>query len=150
MRWNRRPMLPPGDRKCLSWRSEAGQASLAALLVGVALIAVLAWIFLLRPRTESRTEKDSRTAIVETDKSTTPGASLDQAKGVECANNLSQIRTAIQMERISAEDGALPATLTELDGVTRSIAACPANGRPYLYNPQAGTVQCTTPGHERL
>ncbi|MBW3622763.1 MAG: hypothetical protein KY468_05060 [Armatimonadetes bacterium] len=132
-------------------RSEAGQASLVALLIGVALIAVLVWVFLIRPANrETQADQDARGAIVGTDKRTTPGASLDQAKGVECANNLRQCRLAIQMERETGEEGKLPPTLTGVSGITPSIASCPANGRPYLYNPQTGVVQCTTPGHQQL
>ena len=134
-----------------SRRGEAGQASLAALLVGVALIGVLMWVFLFRPKGGlSDKEKGARNAIVETKKSTTPGAALDQAKGVECSSYLGQIRQAIQMERISSEEGGLPPRLTGLGGISDSMTVCPASGRPYAYSPQAGTVHCTTLGHERL
>ena len=144
-------MRPNLDRAA-SRRGEAGQASLVALLVGVALIGVLVWVFLFRNGgKESRTEKESRTAIVESDKKTIPGAALDQAKGVECSSALGQLRQAIQMERISADEtGGMPPKLTSLSGIPDSMTVCPASGRPYAYNPQAGTVQCVTPGHEQL
>lgn len=66
------------------------------------------------------------------------------ARGVECRNNLNQIRTAIQM-RQGSEEG-LPATLKEL-GLPDQMLVCPESGQPYQYDPNTGTVRCSTPGH---
>jgi len=63
---------------------------------------------------------------------------------VECRNNLNQIRTALQM-RQGAEEG-LPATLKEL-GLPDNLLVCPVSGQPYQYDPNTGTVKCSTPGH---
>ncbi|MCS7065683.1 MAG: hypothetical protein NZL85_05340 [Fimbriimonadales bacterium] len=66
------------------------------------------------------------------------------ARGVECRNNLSQIRAALQMRQGSEES--LPATLKEL-GLPDSMLVCPESGQPYQYDLNAGTVKCPTPGH---
>ncbi len=68
------------------------------------------------------------------------------AHSVECRNNLSQIRAAIQMRQGS--DESLPASLNEL-GLPDSMLKCPVSGQPYQYDPSTGTVKCTTPGHMR-
>jgi hypothetical protein len=35
-------------------------------------------------------------------------------------------------------------------GQQGSMGRCPVSGRPYVYDPQTGTIRCTTPGHESL
>ncbi len=72
------------------------------------------------------------------------GETKSAARGVECRNNLSQIRTALQMRQGTEES--LPATLKEL-GLPDSMLACPESGQPYQYDPNTGTVKCLTPGH---
>jgi type II secretory pathway pseudopilin PulG len=135
-------------------RSEAGQASLISLLVAVVIIGILAWVFLFRHKSDQPTQaqKDATGAIVQTDKKTIPGAAMDQAKGVECQNNLSQLRQAIQMDRDSGgdESGGAPPSLQAIHGIPSEMRVCPASGRPYAYDPRTGRVWCTTPGHERL
>ncbi|MEN3001067.1 MAG: hypothetical protein ABDI19_04400 [Armatimonadota bacterium] len=66
------------------------------------------------------------------------------AHGVECRNNLSQIRMALQMRQGTEES--LPATLKEL-GLPDSMLICPVSGQPYQYDPNTGSVRCPTPGH---
>jgi hypothetical protein len=132
-------------------RSEAGQASLIGLLVAVVIIGVLAWVLYFRHNAgDTDREKLSHGAIVDSTKKTVLGASMDQAKGVECQNNLSQIRQALNMDKMSGDEGGMPQTLAGLKGIPASMKVCPASGSPYVYNPQTGEVHCTTPGHERL
>ena len=66
------------------------------------------------------------------------------AESVECRNNLSQIRAAIQMRTTTEET--YPASLNEL-GLPASMLVCPVSGQPYQYDPATGQVRCTTPGH---
>jgi hypothetical protein len=134
-------------------RSEAGQASLISLLVGMVIIGVLVWVFLFRHSNKpSQVQKDAGNAIVHSDKTTIPGAAMDQAKGVECQNNLSQLRQIIQMDRDSGGDeaGSAPPSLQAVHGIPSEMKVCPASGRPYAYDPRTGRVWCVTPGHERL
>jgi hypothetical protein len=135
-------------------RSEAGQASIISLLVAVVIIGILAWVFLFRHNNgqPSQAQKDAGNAIVRSDKTTIPGAAMDQAKGVECQNNLSQLRQMIQMDRGSGDDeaGGAPPSLQAVHGIPSEMRVCPASGRPYSYDPRTGRVWCTTPGHERL
>ncbi len=71
-----------------------------------------------------------------------PKAATDKARGVECANNLNQLRMTIQMK--VAEDGQYPAALDPNNNMNK----CPVSGKPYTYDPSTGSVRCTTPGHE--
>lgn len=66
------------------------------------------------------------------------------AESVECRNNLSQIRAAIQMRTTTEET--YPASLSEL-GLPPSLLGCPVSQQPYQYDPATGQVRCTTPGH---
>ena len=68
------------------------------------------------------------------------------AESVECRNNLSQIRAAIQMR--TTTDETYPASLNEL-GLPASMLICPVSRQPYQYDPTTGQVRCTTPGHMR-
>jgi hypothetical protein len=68
------------------------------------------------------------------------------AESLECRNNLSQIRAAIQMR--TTTDETYPASLNEL-GLPASMLVCPVSGQPYQYDPTTGQVRCTTPGHMR-
>ena len=112
------------------------------------IIGLLVWVFLFRKDTGSD-RKQATGVIVPSDKKTIPGMAMDQGLGVECANNLRQIRMAIQMERDTGEEG-LPPSLQSLHGIPASMKQCPASHRPYVYNPQTGQVYCVTPGHNRL
>lgn len=77
---------------------------------------------------------------------TRPGAALEQARGVECQQNLQGLRQAIAAYRLDNDEP--PPSLADLraTGITR----CPVSGNPYVYDPATGTVRCTTPGHENF
>lgn len=77
---------------------------------------------------------------------TAPGAALEQARAVECQQNLRGLRQMISAYRIDNEQP--PLTLAELR--VGSATSCPVSGNPYVYDPTTGTVRCTTPGHENL
>lgn len=71
-----------------------------------------------------------------------------RALGVDCMNNLRQIRMAIDMYRQSNEEGRFPASLKEVESsLSSSMMKCPVTGVPYSYDPNTGRVWCTTPGH---
>lgn len=72
-----------------------------------------------------------------------------KALGVDCQNNLQQIRLAITMYEQSNEKW--PGSIEELksSGVTKELSICPITKKPYSYDPAHGRVWCTTPGHEK-
>lgn len=76
----------------------------------------------------------------------TPAQAIEKAKSVDCANNLNQLRQLIQMYVI--DHGEYPRQFDP--GQQGSIGRCPVSGKPYVYDPQTGTIHCTTPGHENL
>lgn len=125
--------------------SERGQASLIGLLVVAVLGVFLVWFFVMRPHPARPGEKG-----LEDLSKTTMGQAIQEGHAVDCQNNLSQIRQAMQMWHTSEDRN--PTTLSALsaDGVTPSILFCPVSHRPYSYDPRTGRVWCTTPGHERF
>jgi type II secretory pathway pseudopilin PulG len=76
---------------------------------------------------------------------TAAGAALEQARSIECQQNLRSLRELIAAYRI--ENDQPPASLQELRA---GVYSCPVSGNPYVYDPATGTVHCTTPGHERF
>ncbi len=106
---------------------------LVELLIVVAIIAVLAGVYLGGSGKANKAHKK-----------TTPAQALEKAHGVECANNLNQLRAMIQME--VADKGGYPKALDPRVALNR----CPVSDKPYVYDPQTGTVKCTTPGHEKF
>ena len=74
----------------------------------------------------------------------------ERALGVDCMNNLQQIRNAIEMHR-QANQEKPPTSLAQIEssGVGSSITKCSVSGTPYSYDPASGRVWCATPGHER-
>ncbi|MCL6536592.1 MAG: hypothetical protein K6U77_11030 [Armatimonadetes bacterium] len=74
------------------------------------------------------------------------GEARQAAESVECHNNLSQIRAAIQMR--TTTDETYPASLNEL-GLPASMLVCPVSHQSYQYDPATGQVRCMTPGHMR-
>ncbi len=66
------------------------------------------------------------------------------AESVECRNNLSQIRQAIQIRMTTEETP--PSDLNGL-GLPSTMLVCPVSGQPYQYDPSTGKVRCPTPGH---
>jgi prepilin-type N-terminal cleavage/methylation domain-containing protein len=77
----------------------------------------------------------------------TVSAPVQRARGVECANNLRQIRAAIQMAQTTTETS--PGSLAELSssGVPRQMLACPVSQQPYRYDPRTGRVGCALAEH---
>lgn len=76
-------------------------------------------------------------------------APVERAHGVECMNNLRQIRSALQMQRIG--DDAPPRALQELtrQGLPSSMLVCPVSRQPYGYRSETGQVWCPYPEHQR-
>lgn len=72
------------------------------------------------------------------------GEVKQSAHSVECRNNVSQIRQAIQMRTTTEESP--PPDLNGL-GLPQAMLVCPVSGQPYQYNSTTGQVRCTTPGH---
>jgi hypothetical protein len=109
------------------------------LLVALAiLVALAAWLV---PRYLT-SQKDSLGR-------TTVQAPLERAQGVDCANNLQQIRYALTMSQQTNER--FPATLQDLatsgSGITRQMLFCPVSKQPYSYDPSTGHVGCPYPPH---
>jgi type II secretory pathway pseudopilin PulG len=79
----------------------------------------------------------------------TVSAPIQKAHGVECMNNLRQIRTAIQMAAASNETP--PRSLAEISsaGVSREMLVCPVSRQPYQYDPRTARVWCPFPEHQR-
>lgn len=77
---------------------------------------------------------------------TTPGQAIEAARGVECANNLRQLRMLVQTEMTL--EGEYPGKLNAEAG--GALTHCPVSGKAYQYDPSTGRVWCTTPGHENL
>lgn len=80
---------------------------------------------------------------------TTVATPQGRARGVDCANNLQQIRYAVTMAQQANEQS--PASLADLasSGISPRMMKCPETDTPYSYDPSQGRVWCTTPGHER-
>ena len=70
---------------------------------------------------------------------------MQRAHGVECTNNLSQIRQSIQIAA-GGDEESRPKSLAELR-LPSSMLACPVGGEPYQYNAATGQVRCVHPGH---
>jgi prepilin-type N-terminal cleavage/methylation domain-containing protein len=119
---------------------------LIEILVVVALIAVAAGAYF--AWYSPRRAKQLKEAVEAGEPTAVPGAgetvlgqALQKAQSMECANNLSQLRQAIQMS--VSDTGAYPASLQDLN--MPSLSACPVTGQPYQYDPATGTVKC--PAH---
>jgi prepilin-type N-terminal cleavage/methylation domain-containing protein len=80
----------------------------------------------------------------EADTPSTPKQAIDRGKMVECAANLRNLRGEIELFNI--EHGRYP----EKFNPSGAVGSCPVSGRPYVYEPQTGTIRCVTPGHEQL
>jgi hypothetical protein len=78
-------------------------------------------------------------------------APVERAHGVECMNNLRQIRAAITMARQSSENEAPPSSLRELgrQGIPAQMLVCPVSKQAYGYQPNTGQVWCSVPEHRR-
>jgi len=74
-------------------------------------------------------------------------APTQRAEGVDCSNNLRQIRYALTMAQQTNER--YPSSLGELtsSGITRDMLVCPVSKQPYLYDPNTGRVGCSYQPH---
>jgi prepilin-type N-terminal cleavage/methylation domain-containing protein len=109
--------------------------SLVEILVVVVIIMILAAIMLPRYLGGAKNAAGQKTA-----------SPMQRAKGVDCANNLSQIRLAYQAQTIG-DDENKPRSLAELRGPSPSMLACPVGKEPYQFDPATGAVRCVHPGH---
>ncbi|MHB1457056.1 MAG: prepilin-type N-terminal cleavage/methylation domain-containing protein [Armatimonadota bacterium] len=111
--------------------------ALIEMLVVIVIIAILAVILIPKYTGINAVGKDKINAPVQ------------RAHGVECQNNLQQIRNAITLYYTQNEQ--YPATLDALSSSMSSTSfKCPVSGNPYIYDPGAGKVSCSTPGHEKF
>jgi type II secretory pathway pseudopilin PulG len=116
-----------------------GSWTLIELLVAcVILIALAAWLM---PRYLTRTPAEKGLPA--------RAAPIERAHGVECMNNLHQIRAAITMYRTSSET--FPPSLRDLSGqgIPTSMLSCPVSHLAYGYRPDTGQVWCPYPDHQR-
>lgn len=119
-------------------RNKRSGWSLVEMVVVLAIIALLAmWLV---PR---------YLAGAKTPTGKTVSAPVQRAHGVECMNNLRQIRSAIQMTSVSSETP--PRSLAELSssGVSREMLVCPVSRQSYQYDPGSARVWCPFPEHQR-
>ena len=127
-------------------RNERGNWTLISLLVAVAIIGVLFYVFL-APQLGSKNSRAVKEGLVQPkENQTIVGASLDKGRETQCMSNLRQIRMLVDSAKNS--DEGLPASLEDMK--LGSISTCPVSGKPYQYDAATGTVKCTSPGHERL
>lgn len=121
-------------------RTERDRAqTLLGMLISLIIIALLIGTFYIGYNKVRRVEEEQRKA------ETTLGKVMEKGKGIECMNNLQQLRGLITMYQI--DHGSNPPSLNELrlpHGVT---ATCPVTGVAYVYDPQTGRVVC--PQHPR-
>ncbi|GIV05657.1 MAG: hypothetical protein KatS3mg016_1232 [Fimbriimonadales bacterium] len=110
---------------------------LVGVLVSIAILAVLLMVWLYHGTGSSGASSASPPA-------SRVGEVRQAAESVECRNNLSQIRTAIQMRTTTEET--YPASLQEL-GIPATMLSCPVSGQAYQYDPNTGQVRCSAPGH---
>lgn len=119
---------------------------LIELLVVIALIAVAAgvyfgWYSPRRAKQLKEAVESGEPTAVPVEPETVLGQVMQKAESMECMNNLSQLRQAIQMS--VSDTGAYPARLQDLN--MPSLITCPVTGQPYQYDPASGTVKC--PSH---
>ncbi len=116
--------------------------TLIGLLVTVAIIAVLAVVFLQGGNGGKSMRKDGLGTTV-------PGAVKAKATDDVCLSNLRQVRMSIMISHDSDPDEGYPATLKETR-LGSQFYSCPLGHEPYQYNPQTGEVHCVHPGHEKF
>jgi hypothetical protein len=107
----------------------------------VILVALAAWLL---PRYLTSTKNAAGQTTIQ--------APIQRAQGVDCGNNLHQIRLAITMAQQT--DDHYPATLNELltngSGLSRQMLVCPDSKMPYVYDPATGRVSCPYPPHQKF
>jgi hypothetical protein len=79
---------------------------------------------------------------------TIPGLAKLQAQDTVCRNNLSQLRSGLQIAQTSSGDDTYPQTLEETR-LGSSFYQCPVGKERYTYDPTTGQVTCPHPGHEK-
>ncbi len=125
-------------------RRQGGFWALIELLV-VAVIIVLALVYYLNvTKQETSALGGPGNPAAAGEPTSTPGVALDRAKGVECQNNLQQIRAAIA--NYQAQYGAFPPDLQSLQ--VGLPLTCPVGGEPYQYDANTGQVKCVHTRHE--
>lgn len=127
------------------FKNQNGNWTLVGLLVGVAIIGILFYV-LLGPMSSKNSQAVKQGLVTPKQGQTVVGASLDKGKETECMSNLRQIRILIDSAKGSGEQP--PASIQDMK--LGSAGLCPVSNQPYQYDAAAGTVKCTTPGHERL
>jgi len=119
--------------------------SLIGLLVTVAIIAILAVVFMRgnnflgAPGTGSPRKDGKGTTI--------PGLIKADAQDDVCRSDLIQVREALQIAMMNNDDKP-PASLQDTH-LGADFYRCPVGGEPYQYDPETGTVKCVHPGHEK-
>lgn len=121
--------------------NQKGQ-TLAALLVVVAIIALLAGALYFGSGMFGTPKEPPRADKLGT---SMPALSKLKAQDDVCMSNLQQVRTAVQMARMSDEQP--PTSLDDIPSV-KSLVYCPIGHEHYNYDPSTGRVTCPHPGHE--
>lgn len=118
--------------------------TLIEILAVLGIIAVLATIATVGLRSTSgapSSRKDGKG-------NTVIGQTMLRAKDEVCRSNVNQVRQMLFAGSTGGEDG-YPAQLKDLRGLPKDFELCPIGKEAYDYDPQAGTVSCPHPGHEK-
>lgn len=119
--------------------------SLVGLLVTIAIIAILAVVFMKGSSIFGGAAVSNRP---DGKGKTIPGLAMARARDTQCRSDLGQLRIWIGMRHDDDPDGGYPATLEE-SKFGKEFYSCPLGKEPYQYDPQTGTVKCVHPGHEK-
>ncbi|MBC7288518.1 MAG: prepilin-type N-terminal cleavage/methylation domain-containing protein [Armatimonadetes bacterium] len=113
------------------------------LLIALAAGVYFAWYSPRRAKALKEAVESGNPTQVPVEPQSVLGQALQKGESVNCMNNLSQLRQAIQM--YVADNGTYPPNLEalQLPGMT----TCPVTGQPYQYDPNSGTVRC--PAHPK-
>jgi|CXWL01.1.fsa_nt_gi Tfp pilus assembly protein FimT len=117
--------------------------TLIGLLVAIAIIAILAVVYL-KPNGGVSTRKDGKGI-------TTVGASMMKAKDTACKSNLIQVRQLIyvQVETNGDDQANRPTSIEQVSGLPASMRNCPIGSEPYELDAQTLKAKCPHPGHEK-
>jgi prepilin-type N-terminal cleavage/methylation domain-containing protein len=118
--------------------------SLVEIIVTVALIALLAGAFFVGPQFLGGQNQNARP---DGKGETIVGRVKYRAKDQVCKNNLSQLRSAIEVATDPVEE-TRPSSLAETR-LGSSFMNCPVGGEAYEYDPATGAVSCKHEGHEK-
>jgi len=120
-------------------KRKSGQTLIASMIVIVIILILIVVFFGVNNKSP---RKDKLGA-------TTPGLARLAAKDEVCRNNLSQLRSALEIAHSGNGDEAYSATLEETK-LGREFYYCPIGGERYVYDPATGRVHCPHPGHENF